>query len=343
MWYCSVNCQRDDWREYHKHECQIFDVMKTKLEISTTVQSLVRMCIKYQYSNSISQRTWSLYDGRQRSIADLSSRVPDTLNTLVVAITATLNVFGIIVDNSTVKHRLGQLMVNSFGITNDLWFLKQKDSIIAGGLYIELSVFDNSCRPNAICVFNGPVMTVRALRDIDTEKERITVSYQEGCLMMPRAIRKEQLRKFGHFDCQCNVCMDPNYSDEAYVEFRAHFESLSKAIAEHNISDARKLFRKVFHLIQIVHGRYNKTWIEVMLLYMGFICEEIRRQKQPPLSDICTIENVIEYNEFQSYLRKTHGIEHPLYKVCLKFGEIICPPNTLHITGNSENPDFIRY
>lgn len=46
------------------------------------------------------------------------------------------------------KHRADQLLVNLLGITHDLRFLKREDPMIACGLYIELSVFDISCRQN---------------------------------------------------------------------------------------------------------------------------------------------------------------------------------------------------
>lgn len=52
-----------------------------------------------------------------------------------------LSDFGMVVDENKVKHRAYQLLVNLLGITNDLRFLKREDPMIAGELYIELSVF----------------------------------------------------------------------------------------------------------------------------------------------------------------------------------------------------------
>lgn len=295
------------------------------------------MCIKYQYSSSVFQRSLTLHDNQQRVVDD-SCSMPETF---YAGLSDILNHFGIVVDHNTVKHRFGQLMRNSLGITNDLLLLKRRDPMVAGGLYVEAPVFDHSCRPNALCVFNGPVLTVRALRDIDTDKEKLTICYLEGTLMLSRAIRKEQLRKFGHFDCQCSVCIDPKYSDEPYVEFASLATRLFMALAEHNTDETNiGIFGRMFQLIQIVLGRYSKPWIETMLLFMEFTCQRIRKYKRPPLQDLSGIQSIIEYNELQSYLRKTHGTEHPLYKVCQQFGKIICPSNTLHITGNIENPEF---
>jgi len=213
--------------------------------------------------------------------------------------------------------------------------------MIAGGLYVDGSVFDNSCRPNAICVFNGPVMTVRALRDIDSEQEKITICYLEGGLMLPKGLRREYIREFGHFDCQCNVCIDPSYSDDARNEFVPLTPVLFRAMAEEKIDEVQKIFIKIFQLIQSVLGRYSKAWIEYMILFMEFNCDQIRKRGSF-VADPKSIQIIIEWNEFRSSLQKTHGTDHPLYQVCLTFGKIICP-NSLHITGNAENPDILKF
>lgn len=346
MSYCSVICQREDWREFHKRECAIIiEMSKIKLEVSSAIHNLIRMCIKYQYSKKIAQTTWTLYDGTQRSINDLNSRTPKAWNSQLTVVAKCLNDFGIVVDEFTVKYRAGQLLVNLLGVTNDMWFLKREDPMIAGGLYIELSAFDHSCRPNAICVFDGPVVTVRALRDIDTEKGSITICYLEGVLMRPRESRRDHIRTFCHFDCQCEVCMDPSCSDDDRNEFLNLAVPLFEAMADENIDKVNNIFNRKFHLIQSVLGRYSKTWVEFMILYMEFKCDQRRKQdKRPALSNVSQtcVEDANEWKRFQLSLQTTHGTEHPLYEVGLQFGKIISPADMLLMTGTAENPEIVK-
>ena len=52
----------------------------------------------------------------------------------------------------------GRILINSFNIMN-------AESLPIGiGLYLEGSVFDHSCEPNATVVFDGKKLIVRAIR-----------------------------------------------------------------------------------------------------------------------------------------------------------------------------------
>lgn len=339
MSYCSVDCQRDDWREFHQYECAIImEMSKIKLEVTSAVHNLIRLCIKYQHSNGLAETTWPLYDGNRRSLKDLCSRVPDDWNSQLTVVTKILNDFGISVDESTVKHRAGQLIVNLLGITNDMWFLKREDPMIAGGLYVELSIFDHSCRPNAICVFDGPTVTVRALRDIDTETRSITICYLEGVLMRPRAARRNHIRTFCRFDCLCEVCVDQRLSDDERNEFLSLAVPLFSAITDENVDEVHSIFRRKFLLIRSVLGCYSKTWIEFMILYMEFKCDQISKGNWCSFPGVgrSYVERAKECSEFQSYLRLTHGTEHPLYDVALQFEKIICRSDTVNADDANE-------
>lgn len=61
------------------------------------------------------------------------------------------------------------------------------------GIYLEYAGFEHSCQPNAIGVFTGNVMQIRPIKDIDTNKEKITVDYCDG-LAVPRMFLSENVK-----------------------------------------------------------------------------------------------------------------------------------------------------
>lgn len=329
MWYCAVDCQRDDWQDLHKYECAIIrGLMKINLEISCAIHTLIRLCIKYKFRKDILQKTWTIYDGSTRMLRDLISVPPHSWNSKLAQVTEYLNEFGINVHEDSVKYRAGQVIINSMGITNDMWFLKREDPMIGGGLYVELSALDNSCNPNAICTFNGSVATVRAIRDIDTEKEKVTLCYLEGMLMRPGELRRTQIKTFCQFNCKCQVCKNPKSMDDARNEFTKLSVPLFRAITNEKVDEVYKIFNRKFELIQhVLGGRYNKTWIEFMILFMEFRCAQIRKLHQSASSTGSKTKEADGkvWNDLLLCLRKTHGTDHPLYEVCLQFGNVISP------------------
>jgi SET and MYND domain-containing protein len=71
------------------------------------------------------------------------------------------------------------------------------------GLYLEASVLDHSCRPNATIVFEGKKLLVRPIRETKND-EKITISYTN--LLHPTETRKTSLREQYYFECVCEAC-----------------------------------------------------------------------------------------------------------------------------------------
>ena len=99
-----------------------------------------------------------------------------------------------------------KLRINDFSIRDAM------DEKFGAGLFIEASVFNHSCRPNAARVFDGKHMQVRAMRRIAVGEE-ITLQY--GSILYPKDHRQKHLKEGFHFVCNCMRCQEDDAEEEA--------------------------------------------------------------------------------------------------------------------------------
>ncbi|KAK6505571.1 hypothetical protein TWF481_007464 [Arthrobotrys musiformis] len=65
------------------------------------------------------------------------------------------------------------------------------------------AMFNHSCDPNAIMMFDGRQLSIRSLKEIPKDAE-ITISYIDN--LSTRKERKEDLKSRYFFDCACSLC-----------------------------------------------------------------------------------------------------------------------------------------
>lgn len=94
---------------------------------------------------------------------------------------------------------LGRFRCNNFGIYDEQMFT------IGEGTYPVASLFNHSCRPNAAVIFDGALLTIKAIDDIQLGQE-ITIAYVD--IAHSRTQRKRMLRDKYFFDCTCERCTD---------------------------------------------------------------------------------------------------------------------------------------
>ncbi|KAF9999756.1 hypothetical protein BGZ79_006648 [Entomortierella chlamydospora] len=88
---------------------------------------------------------------------------------------------------------------NNFSIHDSQLFTMAEGTFPIGAL------FNHSCRPNAIVMYEGKVQIVRALEDIEVGQEVCTSYVDNG---VQRAERRQLLREKYFFDCLCPRCGD---------------------------------------------------------------------------------------------------------------------------------------
>ncbi|KAK9493195.1 hypothetical protein V1508DRAFT_404069 [Lipomyces doorenjongii] len=193
-YYCSQDCQLQDWKAYHKRECKILASLVRQVPPSPVVL-LMRIL---------------MMDGNKRdrfynAMANLMSHIDDRskmedFSTLVLMSKGAKEYSGTKLSLDSVVGLLCKVMTNSASIPNPSY-----DTV---GMMFDplISLINHSCDPNAVLVFNKNVLLVRATRQIK-EGEEILITYTDNTMPMPH--RKEQLRTRYFFDCQCTACCPP--------------------------------------------------------------------------------------------------------------------------------------
>jgi len=93
------------------------------------------------------------------------------------------------------------MVVNTFSI------LDGEMQSLGTGLYLAASIVDHSCNPNAVAVFEGTTITIRALEDFPIlDWSKIFISYVD--LMKLPEERQMELNDTYYFVCQCTRCLD---------------------------------------------------------------------------------------------------------------------------------------
>lgn len=91
--------------------------------------------------------------------------------------------------------------------TNSFVVSDESLTAIGSALYLTASVFDHSCRPNAVATFDGCKIMITAQENIpDFEWNKIRLNYID--LLDSKIQRRDYLKKQYYFDCECRRCGD---------------------------------------------------------------------------------------------------------------------------------------
>ncbi|KAG0370796.1 hypothetical protein BC939DRAFT_448688 [Gamsiella multidivaricata] len=114
---------------------------------------------------------------------------------------------------------------NNFSIHDTQLFTMAEGTFPIGAL------FNHSCRPNAIVMYEGKVQVVKALEDIELGQEVCTSYVDNG---VQRTERRQLLREKYYFDCLCPRCGDgseiPESKDDASSTRKTGFRILDDLI-----------------------------------------------------------------------------------------------------------------
>ncbi|KAI1278405.1 N-lysine methyltransferase SMYD2-B [Halotydeus destructor] len=278
MFYCSQACQRQDWNHVHKlKECKLLSTENGRRCNSMDLdlyRLLVRLVVKTLYDEKSRNMSCQLFDGTSRCLEDLMDHVTelrcDKQRYHMLKLTAAHIIdLGVEETEDGIIRRANQIFVNAFGIQLETLERKMaaKPYEIALGFYIEGSYLDHSCKPNAAQVFVGKTMIIRALCDIDSDKQSVTDSYID--LMTPVGSRLQKLKQTYYFDCTCQRCVGDKSDSDCDT-----FQSLKQEYQLYNENDDYlAAYETVVHMIPIVErslGRYSLWMSELCWMKLQF-------------------------------------------------------------------------
>ena len=317
MYYCSKKCQINDWRYCHKYECKLVKKLvdaDSKLLTDDQGMKCFRYCIKTHFDKDVLNKKWKLFDGSERKIDDMVDHVKEMREQTperffaMVSLAEQITTLNIGLDLKTVLRRCGQVKMNSFAIIDEL--SHDSNFVIASGMFIESSIFNHSCRPNAVRVFNGSTIEIRASREIDTAVEGVTLTYID--CQTSRDERKNELRDFYYFDCQCEFCATET---EWELDHRLLPKLSHQLMSAHILRDpylTAAIFGDIKRMIRKWFGDYHILLVHLLRNQLEILIS------QPEFKLGCPSRHFKELlAEFETQASVIYGFDHPYTQHCL--------------------------
>ncbi|CEI91935.1 hypothetical protein RMCBS344292_06211 [Rhizopus microsporus] len=219
-YFCDMGCFRNAWLSYHQFVCTPVD----RQEKTITAENDLDLEMLEKVALNVSRY-------RKRESKDETGGDEETVDVTMEAFfslmghdklqrPAVQRAYRQIVQTALKKeyirdtgltedelvHYLNVFKSNNFAIDD-------KDMFAIGeGTYPIASLFNHSCRPNAVIMYDGALAEIHAIEDIEPETE-ITVSYLDAA--HSRTYRKRVLNDKYFFDCRCLRC--EQHEEKPYV------------------------------------------------------------------------------------------------------------------------------
>lgn len=333
-YYCSRACQEQDLRHHHQWgECEIYMKHKSCVYLKENmVRFLLRLYLTLQGMPSLATKKFRLPNGTVRCYDDLLTHEDlvwnyqpngdevarsrsDYYNEKVFkeAYQKLFILIGNSLNAKCVRKQLMKKVVNTFAITDD-------EGVGVGvGLYIEASIFNHSCVPNAAAVWNGTTLEVRAMKTI-SEGEEVFLSY----LSLTDSFHKRQkdcVQRY-FFECHCSRCsVEKLLSPEAlqiYEERLQHLYVLQKRQKElenQNSVLSRKQQENFYYTSLNLLNCYRYIYGKYFPFVTTFLVDTLKKFIRLKVEEASRHLNEINFlrRTLRQSLLITHGKEHPLF------------------------------
>ncbi|KAG2183509.1 hypothetical protein INT43_006515 [Umbelopsis isabellina] len=191
LYYCSKQCQANDWKQYHSIECPAFT--KIGKPVPTAIRCLTRILI--------SRANAPVSYNRVENLASHKDVVPEKVKMKYAQLIMALKQIvpaKIMPNANDAMDLICRFTVNTMSI------LGSDYASIGVGLYTNVCRLNHSCWPNCVLAFEGKTATLRTIRDI-APSEEMCISYID--VMDPYPMRQERLYSQYYFKCQCELCI----------------------------------------------------------------------------------------------------------------------------------------
>lgn len=215
IYYCSRECQKKDFKIFHKWECRAFKKCRPNIP-----NSAIRLFARLLYAIKAANMEIEFSNPRPRldGVNRLSSnRKRMTEKDLALHSLLAKGIHNVVdnqflLDIDSMIELVCILSTNSLGLIGD-----DGQEIIGRALFPKtLSFINHSCYPNAHVVYNRKGHAVlRAIRQI-CPGQQIFISYID--IFQNRIARQKQLSDSYHFICDCTACSgnveNPDFSQD---------------------------------------------------------------------------------------------------------------------------------
>ncbi|EFP00946.1 CRE-SET-10 protein [Caenorhabditis remanei] len=199
--YCSLKCQRKDWRSVHQFECEILRTQNNQTPMTTTMRLCIRtLLVTLRNSERSPSFNGAIIEDLETNYKEFRSSPSHNqfLSDLVTIIKSVgHNVFPKSVETNKMIAIICTVLCNSFGIIDD-----KRVEPIGSGLFVGLAKHNHSCASTSHVVFEKNQVLLRG-RDMDYCKST-TISYVSR--MLPTFERQKSIRSVHFITCRCEMC-----------------------------------------------------------------------------------------------------------------------------------------
>ena len=223
-----------NWVEGHKYgECEVYKRASSAIPkddfvyVLNRISLLLRLYLKVTKSPEMASKKYQLYDGKSRCFHDLMEHLEEKKKLDInfeqkkQELFSYFKAFGVDFEEKQLLIIREKMETSFFAIGSsdfDSYWVRK-----GSGLFIETSIFDHSCEPNAIHSFDGHKMVLTATHEIK-EGEEITIMYRNA-IELPVDERQKLFKQEYFFECCCRMC---KMSPEAERMFKSTLWDLIK-------------------------------------------------------------------------------------------------------------------
>lgn len=210
MYYCDKECQREDWRNVHKHgECEIykkcnqndkaFQMVEHRLFLRVVILFKIDPNLKWKKFKFFNEERCFMDETRSKSVA------PQIVN-------LSANVMSDIILNYFLSKAPFKMHFNEIKAINLRFLSKMLVHDLASDAFVSLNIIDldSSCKPNASLSNTGKKFLLRSMDNIRHDA-KVTISYTN--LFMDKKGRKAFIYPL---TCECDRC-ESNKNDVDYL------------------------------------------------------------------------------------------------------------------------------
>ena len=217
--YCSRTCQMKAWKAVHKRECKIFAAQEEVLP--NIVVAVMQMMDGISQGKEEYRALLQMENHRD----DFEKAGGKRLEAMQLMAHTALKMAG---EKKEVESMQPILMAMCCLMCNSSRLVTATFDPMGLALDPRSSSMNHSCEPNAVVVFDGPKLSVRALKPVKAGEE-VFISYVDSSA--PYGVRQAELKDQYFFTCQCKKCtLSTEAPQDAFLKPGPNFDDKIKVI-----------------------------------------------------------------------------------------------------------------
>lgn len=217
--YSEENCEQEDWKFFHRHECPFFLMMKQSNVRARDLSRLdsyplsLRLYLTLRAEPLLADKQFDGPDDKHKSFNELTlgpdneldDQEFETLMQLCCTVDPEFVVKGDMVLFKQVFRKVKVYATRMHGY-------KAQDSQVGTGIAMQTWTMRHDCRSNCMAVVDSLNVSIAACRNLDRPDDERTVNYLD--FILPKDQRRALLFQMFGFWCECDWCERDESAEE---------------------------------------------------------------------------------------------------------------------------------